>query len=107
MNTKRKEEWRPIASGRGQYMVSSHGRIKSLKYGKERILRTQPKKDGVHTFVMCFDGTRRYSVTVPRAVADAFLPMPADPRMVAQHVSLDRSDNSLANVRWGYLNGAK
>lgn len=106
MNTNRKEEWRPIPSGRGQYSVSSRGRIKSLKYGRERILHTYPKADGVHSFVMSFNG-RRYSMTVPRAVADAFLPAPRDGRMVAQHVSLDRSDNSLANVRWGYLNSAK
>lgn len=41
-----KEEWRSVKGYEGLYEVSNMGRVKSLYYGKERILRGTDAFDG-------------------------------------------------------------
>ena len=38
------EIWKPIKGYEGLYEVSNFGRIKSLKFGKERIIKVKPLK---------------------------------------------------------------
>lgn len=40
------EEWRAIPGYNGEYLISTHYRVKSLKHGKERIMRTQMDENG-------------------------------------------------------------
>ena len=43
------EIWKDIAGWEGLYQVSTCGRVKSLKYGKERILKHSKNSSGYLT----------------------------------------------------------
>ena len=60
------EEWKAIAECNGIYYISNHGRVKSFKYGKERILK--PYLTGV-------PGNQYYSVEVNKNMLRAISEM--------------------------------
>ena len=45
-----KEIWKAVKGFEGIYEVSNRGRVKSLKYGKERILK--PQQNGIGYFMV-------------------------------------------------------
>lgn len=65
------EEWRSI-DGFLDYEVSNMGRVKSLKYGKTRILKDRPDGSGYFQVILCLDGKEK-SHKVHRLVAEAFI----------------------------------
>ena len=50
------EEWREIEGYDGKYLVSNKGRIKSLKYKKERILKVFVNNKGYPRVSLCKNG---------------------------------------------------
>ena len=50
------EEWREINGYGGKYLVSSFGRIKSLKNRKPRLLTAFPNNKGYPRVALCKDG---------------------------------------------------
>lgn len=71
MNDQTHEEWRPI-EGYPDYEVSNCGRVKSLKGGKERILRPGSNNHGYPSVALCVNG-KPTSITVHKLVAEFFL----------------------------------
>ena len=67
------EQWRPVDGFEG-YEVSSLGRVKSLKYGKEKILKLQKVKG--YLLVALYRNGKVKQLYVHRLVATAFLPNP-------------------------------
>lgn len=92
------EFWRPIKGYEGLYEVSNFGRIKSLKYGKERILKP-------------FNGNRNYlrvhlsknnkpiNAQIHRLVAEAFIENPKNKPFV-NHIDFDQHNNKVNNLEW-------
>lgn len=92
------EEWRDIKGFEGLYQVSSLGRVKSLKFGRERILTPYKQKDGYLRIYLCKEGEmKRY--LVHRLVANAFIPNPNNLETI-NHINEIKTDNRVDNLEW-------
>lgn len=91
------EEWKDIKGYEGIYQVSSKGRIKSLKFGKERLLK-YALQDGYQRVKLCKDGKQKLHF-IHRLVAEAFIPN-TDNKPCIDHINTIRTDNRVENLRW-------
>lgn len=91
------EMWKPISGYEGLYEVSNFGRVKSLKFGKEKIL-TPGNYKGYLSVQLCKDGKRKM-MRVHRLVAEAFIPNPNKLETV-NHKDEDKTNNSANNLEW-------
>ena len=92
------EEWRDIKGYEGLYQVSSEGRIKSLKWNKERILKPSMDKDGYLLVTLCAGGKPK-TLKVHRLVCEAFHENP-DNKPQVNHINEDKADNRACNLEW-------
>lgn len=103
------EIWRPVDRFEDCYMVSSHGRVRSLdrripfKNGFTRIrkgvaIRLQTLRNGYEMVALWRDGVREVAL-VHRLVAAAFIPNPACLPEV-NHRDFDRKNNRSDNLEW-------
>ena len=92
------EIWRDIQGYEGLYQVSSEGRVKSLKYGKERILKPRADRYGYMYVILCMDGQRKYHL-VHRLVANEFLDNP-DGLPQVNHKDECKTNNTVENLEW-------
>lgn len=92
------EIWKDIAGWEGAYQVSTYGRVKSLKYGKERILKTNKNSRG-YLMVGLSIKSKTYSKVIHRLVAQAFIPNP-DNKCDVNHIDEDKTNNNVNNLNW-------
>lgn len=100
MGTQQIEQWKPIAECNGQYYISDHGRVKSYKYGKERILK--PYFVGYGLKYACYslmNNKVRKIYKIHRLVALAFIPNP-DNKPQVNHRDGDKFNNHAGNLEW-------
>ena len=93
-----KEIWCPIKGYEGQYEVSDKGRVRSLKYGKERILKPGRNNCGYLIAGLCNNGEHKW-YSVHRLVAQTFIPNPNNLPEV-NHKDEDKENNSVHNLEW-------
>ena len=87
----KREFWKDIAGYESLYQVSSFGRVKSLKFGKEKILK--PGANNVNYLcVNLYKDKTSKCFLVHRLVAAAFIPNPDDLPQV-NHKDEDKSNN--------------
>jgi len=92
------EEFRDVDGYDGVYQVSNLGRVKSLKFGKERILKDSIRGDGYIRFFLCKDN-KRNSRSAHQLVAVAFLGhKPCGFELVVNHINFDKTDNRVENL---------
>lgn len=92
------EIWCPIKGFEGLYEVSDKGRVKSLKFGKERILKTGRNQEGYLQVGLCKNcETKTYRVH--RLVAQTFIPNPDNLPQV-NHKDEDKENNFVHNLEW-------
>lgn len=94
----KKEIWKDILGYEGLYQVSNFGRVKSLKFGKERILKLTKDKDG-YLIVNLYKNNKSKTFKVHRLVAEAFIPNPDNLPQV-NHKDEDKSNNIVSNLEW-------
>ena len=88
------EIWKDIKGYEGLYQVSSLGRVKSLKNGEYKIMKTAKDACGYPHLTLLNKSHR-----VHRLVAEAFIPNP-DNKPCVDHINTIRDDNRVENLRW-------
>lgn len=94
MNT---EIWQPV-EGYEDYAVSNFGRVKSLKYGNEKILKSWNNGKGYLFVSLCRNGKMKH-FKIHRLVAIAFLPNPEGFPEI-NHIDENKSNNCVDNLEW-------
>lgn len=97
MNKEEIEIWKTIEDY-PNYMISNLGNVKSLKFGKERILK-QAKYTNGYCFVVLSKEGKQKSCIIHRLVATAFIPNP-DNLPEVNHKNEIKTDNRLENLEW-------
>ena len=92
------EHWKAIAGYDGQYEVSDQGRVKSLKHGKDKILKPRKDKYGYLQVGICKYGQIKF-LLVHRLVAEAFIPNPNNLDTV-NHKDEVKTNNTVGNLEW-------
>ena len=92
------EIWCPIRGYEGIYEVSDQGRVKSIGYGKERILRPVRNNNG-YLLVGLRKNREQKWYLVHRLVAQAFIPNPDNLPQV-NHKDENKTNNSVQNLEW-------
>ena len=92
------EIWCPIKDYEGLYEVSDKGRVRSIKFGKERILKPLRNTCGYLQVQLWKNGEKK-NLLVHRLVAQAFIPNPDNLPQV-NHKDEDKENNSVQNLEW-------
>lgn len=93
-----KEIWKDIKGYNGDYQVSNLGRVKSLKWNKERILAININSRG-YLLTGLSKNNESKMVQVHQLVAIAFLNhTPNGHKLVVNHINFDKTDNKLVNL---------
>lgn len=92
------EIWKKIP-GFENYEVSNKGNVKSLKFGKERILKLNINSKGYLVLSLFKNGKRKH-FEVHQLVAIAFLNHKPDGfKIVVDHINEKKTDNRLENLQ--------
>lgn len=92
------EIWCPIKGFEGLYEVSDKGRVKSIGYGKERILKPRRNTRG-YLRVNIYKNGEQKTYLVHRLVAKTFTPNPHNLPEV-NHKDENKENNSVQNLEW-------
>ena len=91
------EIWKDIY-GFPYYQVSNLGRVRSFKWGKERILSPKKIKNDYLQVGLC-KNDKRYWKCIHRLVAEAFLDNPNNLPQV-NHINENKTDNRVENLEY-------
>lgn len=91
-----KEIWKDIPEYVGQYQASNLGKIKSLKFNKEFILKYKYKENGYAVLVLCKYGKRRNKY-IHRLILEAFY---GKSDLDCNHKNGIKTDNRLENLEY-------
>ncbi|MBR1807189.1 MAG: NUMOD4 motif-containing HNH endonuclease [Selenomonadaceae bacterium] len=92
------EQWRDVVGYEGLYQVSNRNRMKSFRYGVEKLHLTYPNKDGYLKVGMTKDGKKK-SFIFHVLVAQAFVPNP-DGKPEVNHIDGNKQNNRPENLEW-------
>lgn len=92
------EIWKDIEGYEGLYQVSNLGRVKSLKYDKEKIMKLWTNPRGYLNVYLCKNNKKKCG-RIHRLVAEAFIPNP-DNLPCVDHINCIITDNRVENLRW-------
>lgn len=93
-----KEIWKDVEDYEGMYKFSNMGNVKSLKYGKERILKPQKTGKG-YLYVYLYKDGKAKKYLVHQLVATAFCENPEGYTEV-NHIDENPENNCADNLEW-------
>jgi len=92
------EIWKDVIGYKGIYIVSNLGRVKSLKFNKEKILKSVINSNGYYTVVLYNNNTKTRKVH--QLVAESFLDhKPCGHKLVVDHINDIKTDNRVKNLQ--------
>lgn len=95
------EEWKPIDGYNGYYLISNHGRVKSLK-NEEKILKPDTCNKGYLRLTLSIKGVKtKYSIH--QLVANYFIDKPNDyndGQYIINHLDEDKTNNHYKNLQY-------
>lgn len=92
------EIWKNIEGYENLYQISTHGNVKSLKFGKERILK--PVKDNKNYLQVCLSKQGKQKThRIHRLVAEAFIPNHNNYEQI-NHIDEQKTNNASSNLEW-------
>lgn len=101
----KKVYWKNIPGYEGLYEASNYGDIKSLKFGKERILKKTLTKNNYYMVGLMKDGKPNF-LLVHQLISMAFLGhIPNGNTMVVDHKDLDGTNNYIGTPENNYEDG--
>jgi hypothetical protein len=92
------EEWK-VLTRIPHYEVSNLGRVRSLKFNKQKLLKACQTNQGYLLYCLA-DNQKRYTSYAHRLVAEVFLGPPVTEHLVVNHKNKNRQDNSVENLEW-------
>lgn len=95
------ELWRVIPDTKGEYMISSFGRVKSIKIRKNGLKERLISSNTGNVYklaTLTIDGKEIYK-TIHRLVAKSFIPNPENKPYV-NHKDGNKKNNHVSNLEW-------
>lgn len=92
------EEWRDIEGYEGLYQVSNWGRVKSIKFNKEIIMKQKDRR-GYKGIGLRKKGEKQKFYSIHRLVAQAFLENPNNLPCI-NHKDENKLNNKVENLEW-------
>ena len=93
------EQWKAIAECNGEYHISDHGRVKSLKFGKERILKPSINSSGYWFVFIFIQNQNKKFCTIHKLVAVAFI-LNSENKKEINHKDGNKLNNNFSNLEW-------
>jgi len=93
------EIWKNVKSYKGRYLISSNGRLRSIRGDKINLTKPTPDKDGYLSFGMRKIGVKRKWVRIHRLVAIHFIPN-IENKPHVNHKDFDVLNNTVNNLEW-------
>jgi hypothetical protein len=96
-----KEIWRDVVGGEGLYLVSNHGKVKSLNYnktGKTQLMKLTKNRGGYLKLELYIDKKAK-SYLIHRLVAESFLKNPLDLPCI-NHIDENKTNNNINNLEY-------
>ncbi len=92
------EEWEYIPDYEDVYLISNLGNVKSVKFGKERMLKPQKNTKG-YFIVGLYKDKKMKSKQIHQLVAITFFNHnPCKLQLVVNHINFNKQDNRLINL---------
>lgn len=93
-----KEVFKDIKGFDGLYQISNLGRVKSLRFNKEKILNQFKGTKGYFN-VKLYKNKKQHTVEIHKLVAVAFLNHTSSKGIVVDHINEIKTDNRLSNLQ--------
>ena len=93
------EIWKDVVGYEGLYMVSSLGRVKSIKSVEKIRIPQRRNKNGLYFAIDFYKNAKQKNIQIHRLVAIAFLPNPENKKCV-NHIDNNPSNNCVSNLEW-------
>jgi hypothetical protein len=93
------EVWKDVVGYEGLYQVSDLGNVRSLYFGKKKILKSGLSTSGYLSVNLHKDKKQKIHM-IHRLVYEAFVGIRSCRKMVIDHIDNEKSNNKLSNLQY-------
>lgn len=93
------EIWKPLVGYETEYLISSYGRLKSIKHGKSIILKPHINTRNGYVYYLVSKNGKSKNSRAHRLVALTFIPT-NDTKLQVNHKDGNKTNNRVDNLEW-------